>query len=466
MLPSRSLVPPGSPDPQDGAKFSGFGPKTPTMTSWFAARWQAFLGSFDPDEAIASSTPLATFATALIMAAVFVVVGELPPLRALSGATATWPCVALALCGGALTHLAFRKRCRGTVGALATLLDNGFYAASLSLAALTTSGGFAIGFAVVQTLMVVAFPANFYGISLLMVLVLSAPTLALLWWHGAGVTVTLVLIASCIMSSLMMATTQKRRELVAGAKRLEQALGATDKILDVAMQRALTTTLLNLGNFLHELRNVQTAVRMNLEFLDGDRLGPDQSAAVSDALHAARSEQALLEETLEELRRQAQPREGTLLIVGDVLERTLRGRVNGLSVDYVDNAPRFEVHGEPTHLATVLRNLLRNARQAGATDVKVELKLESTARSVLITVTDNGPGIPPEQLEKLFQAFVTSGKPTGTGLGLYLCRRYVELMQGDIRAHSKPGQGASFSIRLPGRVALPQSQPASLPQHA
>jgi signal transduction histidine kinase len=203
-----------------------------------------------------------------------------------------------------------------------------------------------------------------------------------------------------------------------------------------------------------------------LEFLDGDRLGPDQSAAVSDALHAARSEQALLEETLEELRRQAQPREGTLLIVSDVLERTLRGRVNGLNVEYVDNAPRFEVHGEPTHLATVLRNLLRNARQAGATDVKVEVKLESTARSVLITVTDNGPGVPPDQLEKLFQAFVTSGKPTGTGLGLYLCRRYVELMQGDIRAQSKPGQGASFSIRLPGRIAVLQSQPASLPQHA
>ncbi|HVY28439.1 MAG TPA: HAMP domain-containing sensor histidine kinase [Polyangiaceae bacterium] len=436
------------------------------MNSWLAARWQAFLGSFDPDEAIASSTPLATVATALMLSVVFIVVGELPPLRHISHATATPACVVLSLCGGALTYLAFRERCRGPVGSVATLLDNGFYAAALSLAALTTSGGFAIGFAVVQTLMVVAFPANFYGFSLLMMLVLCAPTLALLAWHGAGVTVTLVLVASCVMSSVMMINTQKRRELLAGAKRLEQALGATDQILDVAMQRALTTTLLNLGNFLHELRNVQTAVRMNLEFLDRDRLGPDQSAAVTDALQAARSEQSLLEETLDELRRQAQPREGSVLIVGDVLERTLRGRVSGLSIDYQDNAPRFEVHGEPAHLATVLRNLLRNARQAGATEVKVELKLEATAHSVLITVTDNGPGIPPEQLEKLFQPFVTSGKPTGTGLGLYLCRRYVELMQGDIFAHGKPGQGAGFGIRLPGRIATVQPETAAIPQHA
>lgn len=437
-----------------------------TMNSWLAARWQAFLGSFDPDEAIASSTPLATVATALILSAVFVAVGELPPLRNISHATATVPCVVLSLCGGACTYLAFRQRCRGLLGSIATLLDNGFYAATLSLAALTTTGGFAIGFAVVQTLMVVAFPANFYGFSLLMMLVLSAPTLALLAWHGANVTVTLVLLASCVMSSVMMVNTQRRRELLAGAKRLEQALGAADQILDVAMQRALTTTLLNLGNFLHELRNVQTAVRMNLEFLDRDRLGADQSAAVSDALQAARSEQSLLEETLDELRRQAQPREGSVLIVGDVLERTLRGRVSGLTVDYRDGAPRFEVHGESAHLATVLRNLLRNARQAGASEVQVDLKLEATARSVLITVTDNGPGIPPEQLEKLFQAFVTSGKPTGTGLGLYLCRRYVELMQGDISAHSQAGRGARFSIRLPGRIAATAQEAAAIAQHA
>jgi signal transduction histidine kinase len=397
---------------------------------------------------------------------VFLIVGAVPPLCKMSHATATLPCVAMALVGGLLTYVAFRLRCRGTLGSLATLLDNGFYAASLSLAALTTARGFAIGFAVVQAMMVVAFPASAYGFSLLMAGVLCVPTLLLLLWHGSDVTVTLVLLASCVMSSLMMVNTQKRRELVAGAKRLEQALGATDQILDVAMQRALTTTLLNLGNFLHELRNVQTAVRMNLEFLDRDRLGPDQSAAVNDALQAARSEQSLLEETLEELRRQAQPREGTVMVVGEVLERTLRGRISGLSIDYREEAPRFEVHGEPAHLSTVLRNLLRNARQAGATRASVELKLESAARSVLVTVTDDGPGIAPEQASKLFQPFATASKPAGTGLGLYLCRRYVELMHGDIRIQSTPGAGACFAIRLPGRVASVERPGTSVPQHA
>jgi signal transduction histidine kinase len=80
---------------------------------------------------------------------------------------------------------------------------------------------------------------------------------------------------------------------------------------------------------------------------------------------------------------------------------------------------------------------------------------------VLITVRDDGPGIVPERAAQLFQPFVTDGKPAGTGLGLYLCRRYVELMHGDIALESAPGHGAKFSIRLPGRVVLAPRAPAA-----
>ena len=91
------------------------------------------------------------------------------------------------------------------------------------------------------------------------------------------------------------------------------------------MQRALTTTLLNLGNFLHELRNVQTAVRMNLEFLDRDQLAR-ASKDRRQRRPAGRAQRAgPARRNLEELRRQAQPREGTVLVVGDVLARALRG---------------------------------------------------------------------------------------------------------------------------------------------
>src|SRR6185295_3900077 len=155
------------------------------------------LASFDADEISFASSPAPTAVAATTLAAVFLVVG-VPPLARLSHATATLPCVVLALIGGVLTYTAYRQRGRGLVGALATLFDNGFYAAALSLAALTTTGGFAIGFAVVQAMMVVAFPASIYGFSALMAGVLCVPTLLLLLWHGSNVTVTLVLLASCL----------------------------------------------------------------------------------------------------------------------------------------------------------------------------------------------------------------------------------------------------------------------------
>ena len=61
---------------------------------------------------------------------------------------------------------------------------------------------------------------------------------------------------------------------------------------------------------------------------------------------------------------------------------------------------------------------------------------------------------------------VDSVKPAGTGLGLYLCRRYVELMQGDLRVEGRPGKGACFTIRLPGKVVIAEHETASLPQPA
>jgi signal transduction histidine kinase len=251
----------------------------------------------------------------------------------------------------------------------------------------------------------------------------------------------------------MMSHTSKRRALLAGARRLQLALGATDQVLDLTMQRALNSTLLGLANSLHELRNSQTAIQLNLELMERQTLEPaQQRESLESALDAARNQQALLNDTLEALRRQAQPRAGAVLVVSDVLQQVLRGRPDGLIVDYRTQAPPFEVQGEPAHLATVVRNLLRNARQAGATRVAIETELDAQG-SLAIALTDDGPGIPREQAAHLFRPFVTDGKPTGTGLGLYLCRRYVELMSGEIRVDAAPGGGARFIIRLPGNLA-------------
>jgi signal transduction histidine kinase len=432
--------------------------------SWFTQRWNAALASFDPDEALAASSPLAIALLGATLTAVFVIVGVVEPFASAARATATGACICLALTGSALTYIAHRHRCRGPVGSWCTLLDNGFYTASFAVAAVSTSPSFGIAFAVIQTVSLLGFTLRLYGFSLVLATVICAPTLVLVLVMRPAAPVTLILLACCAMSLLMMVNTTKRRELIAGTRRLEQALGATDQVLDVAMQRALTMTLLNLGNFVHELRNTQTAARLNLEFLDPERLSEPQRGAALDALQAVRTQQALLDQTLEELRRQAEPRTRHSFEIAESLERSLQARTAGLQIEYTPPPSAFEVRGESAHFATVIRNLLRNAAQANAARVTVRANIDNGGRAISIDVIDDGPGMSGAQIARLFRPFESSGRPAGTGLGLYLCRRYIELMHGEISVESELGKGARFRIRLPGRaIEAPQIVTTSRP---
>jgi two-component system sensor kinase FixL len=67
---------------------------------------------------------------------------------------------------------------------------------------------------------------------------------------------------------------------------------------------------------------------------------------------------------------------------------------------------------------------------------------------VLVEVQDSGTGIPPEQLESVFDPFITS-KPEGLGMGLSICRSIIERHGGTISAANNPDRGATFSITLP-----------------
>lgn len=111
-------------------------------------------------------------------------------------------------------------------------------------------------------------------------------------------------------------------------------------------------------------------------------------------------------------------------------------------------------------LRQVLINLIRNAVQAMggrgrllvATSLRVERGglngLQERPTSVEISVRDEGPGIAPHVLEKLFVPFFTT-KPTGTGLGLAISQRAIEEIGGRIEVHSRPGAGSTFTVVLP-----------------
>ncbi|NNN05757.1 MAG: PAS domain-containing sensor histidine kinase [Elusimicrobia bacterium] len=137
-------------------------------------------------------------------------------------------------------------------------------------------------------------------------------------------------------------------------------------------------------------------------------------------------------------------------------EPLARSRGVSLTVRATDPA---RVLADESLLERILQNLLDNAIKYTPEGGRVELSLDAASPDVILFhVTDNGPGIPEEELPLLFDRYHQAqarrqGRTKGTGLGLAFCRRALSAMNGDIRVESTPGEGSRFSVLLPRAVA-------------
>jgi C4-dicarboxylate-specific signal transduction histidine kinase len=113
------------------------------------------------------------------------------------------------------------------------------------------------------------------------------------------------------------------------------------------------------------------------------------------------------------------------------------------------------VHARPQRLQQVLLNLMTNAKDAllEAPNVQpraVSLQASAAEGGVELAVVDNGPGLPGDLHEKVFEPFITTKRARGgTGLGLAISRSIVEGYGGTLEATSAAGEGTTFSVWLP-----------------
>lgn len=115
------------------------------------------------------------------------------------------------------------------------------------------------------------------------------------------------------------------------------------------------------------------------------------------------------------------------------------------------------VEADVVKLESVITNLLSNACKYSSEGATVSCGIQASVARVEITVADDGAGIAPADRPLVFHRMyraASAGKCEGTGIGLYLVKKYVELMKGTVEMHSEPDQGTSFTITLPLRSNL------------
>jgi two-component system, OmpR family, sensor kinase len=231
------------------------------------------------------------------------------------------------------------------------------------------------------------------------------------------------------------------------------------------------------GAFDHMLDRLERAFKRQRDF-------------VSDASHELRTPLAVIRAQVELLDRETNPgtrHDGTVTLlrrldqldrlVGDML--TLASAEAGQLVepqtielrDFFEDLRRdlplfgerdFQLEpvagtlwADPDRLTQVLRNLIRNAVAHTGPGDRVAVRARGRDHHLEISVSDTGPGIPPDELERIFERFhrvdgSRSRNGGGSGLGLAIARTIVEAHGGSIHAESVPGRGATFRIDLPG----------------
>ncbi len=272
-------------------------------------------------------------------------------------------------------------------------------------------------------------------------------------------------------SQQLLATAQELEEL---NDTLEQKIASRTQSLENAVQMLeLTNRRIQeadrlksefLANMSHELRTPLNAIigfsELLLERIPGP-IATEQEECLQDILHSGQHLLKLINEILDLSKVEAgrMPVTLTTLAFGAILMEIqalfrplLAKKRQSLMVDCP--APDASVYTDQNKLKQILINLLSNAHKFSPEGAEVTLAIRTEADSHRIVVEDRGIGIPKEHLGDIFEAFrqldgSTSRSQEGTGLGLTLCKRFSELLGGELIVESTVGQGSAFTLILP-----------------
>ena len=202
----------------------------------------------------------------------------------------------------------------------------------------------------------------------------------------------------------------------------------------------------------HEIRNPLAGIAGVIEIVSRDL--PANSAARS-VIKDAKEEAIQINRILTDLLETARPRAPQFQVkdlAGTAEHAVMFARQQAITkrimIEFEGGSEVPAIEHDPNQMNQVLLNLLLNAIQSMDKPGTIQVSLRRDEGDAVITVQDEGKGIPPENLSNIFRPFFTT-KGHGTGLGLSLARRIVEAHGGTIGVRSEVGKGTQFEVRLP-----------------
>lgn len=221
----------------------------------------------------------------------------------------------------------------------------------------------------------------------------------------------------------------------------------------VSSERLATIGKLTSG-ISHEIRN-RLALLTGVEFIEM-KYGHDPDVKVFTEMVKMGQQRALA--LVDEIRAFARNRNEDFIKSRLSIVKTIEKALSILKLDpsamcrtidfYYDCEPIIPFN--EAKIEQVIINLIRNAIEATQQDTgKIIINLTTNQAEVIISISDNGAGIPTDMLQRIWEPFFTTKGEEGTGLGLEICRRIIESHRGEIKCESSVGKGTGFIVSLP-----------------
>ena len=228
-------------------------------------------------------------------------------------------------------------------------------------------------------------------------------------------------------------------------RRMEEALLQTEKLHSLGILTA---------GIAHEVNNPLTGISNAIQIIKKSELTPDRRSELCDlVLTNINRITKIIKELNIFSKPHGQPPE--VFSVGDTISESInlvryQARKSKVDFDWAPPAASQYLFGDRNQFQQVMINLLVNSIQACEDGGKITVVVNRADDRIVIDVSDTGCGIPPHQLGRIFDPFFTTKRDwKGTGLGLAVSYRIVQLFKGTLSVESKVGQGTRFRISLP-----------------